>query len=171
MGYTPLIDLPLNDAWIWPDSAPLPSAEAQGSSVCHGGAPAVRKAMAAMCAHAGPSERKCICARDTPTQELGMLTSMAPKRGCVHFRTCYFVLPALLQKLVGEFFFDYSQGNLVGILAGFLAGIFFLTHRIKAQEFRGNFGAFFERRFVAQKKSFVQSSLCRRATLILIFLR
>ena len=34
-----------------------------------------------------------------------------------------FILPALLQKLVGELFFDFSQGNLgnlVGILAGML---------------------------------------------------
>ena len=29
----------------------------------------------------------------------------------------------------------------------------------------GNFGAFFVRKFVAQKKSFVQNSPCRRATL------
>ena len=50
------------------------------------------------------------------------------------------VLPALLQKLVGDFFY-FSQGNL-GNLVGILAGIlrdFFLTHRIKAQKFRGKF--------------------------------
>ena len=42
-----------------------------------------------------------------------------------------FVLPALLQKLVGEFFFYFSQGNLenlVGNLEGIFRG-FFLTHR------------------------------------------
>ena len=33
-----------------------------------------------------------------------------------------FFLPALLQKLVREFFFDFSQGNL-GNLVGILAGI------------------------------------------------
>ena len=44
---------------------------------------------------------------------------------------------------------------------------FFLTHRIEAQTFFGeNFGAFYVRKFVAQKNSFVQNSLCRRATLI-----
>ena len=37
------------------------------------------------------------------------------------------VLPALLQKLVGEFFFDFSQGNLenlVGNLEGIFRGFF-----------------------------------------------
>ena len=51
------------------------------------------------------------------------------------------LLPALLQKLVGEFFFDFSQGNLenlVGNLEGIFRG-FFLTHRIKAQKFRSIF--------------------------------
>ena len=52
------------------------------------------------------------------------------------------------------------MGNLEGIFRGF-----FLTHRTKAQNFGENFGAFFVRKFVARKKSFVQNSLCRRATL------
>ena len=60
-------------------------------------------------------------------------------------------------------FFDFSEGNL-GNLTGILAGIF-LTPRIKAQKFRGKFRGIFVRKFVAQKKSFVQNSLCRRATL------
>ena len=30
------------------------------------------------------------------------------------------LLPVLLQKLVGDFFFDFLEGNLVGILAGIL---------------------------------------------------
>ena len=66
-----------------------------------------------------------------------------------------FILPALLQKLVGEFFFDFSQGNLenlVGNLEGIFRG-FFLTHRTKAQNFRENSGAFFVRKFVARKKN------------------
>ena len=66
-----------------------------------------------------------------------------------------------------NFFLAFSQGNLenfVGNLEGIFRG-FFLTHRTRAQKFRGNFGAFFVRKFVARKKSFVQNSLCRRATL------
>ena len=77
------------------------------------------------------------------------------------------VLPALLQKLVGElFFFDFSQGNLenlVGIWREF-CGIF-LTHREKAQKFRGKFRSVFRNKIRSSKKSFVQNSLCRRATL------
>ena len=37
---------------------------------------------------------------------------------------CYYVLPALLQKLVGDFF-DYWEGNLAGNFAGIFAGFFF----------------------------------------------
>ena len=77
-------------------------------------------------------------------------------------------LPALLQKLVGDFFFDFSQGNLgnlVGNLVGILWG-FFLTHRTKAQKFRGKFRSFFRKKIrSSKKKSFVQNSLCRCATL------
>ena len=79
----------------------------------------------------------------------------------------YMFLPALLQKLVGEFFFDFSQGNLenlVGNLEGIFRG-FFLTHRTKAQQFWGKLRSVFRKKFVARKKSFVLNSLCRRATL------
>ena len=34
------------------------------------------------------------------------------------------VLPALLQKLVGEFFFRFREGSLPGILAGILKDFF-----------------------------------------------
>ena len=49
-------------------------------------------------------------------ETLGLSSSEA--EGLVNF-----VLPALLQKLVGEFFFDFSQGNLEN-LVGNLEGIF-----------------------------------------------
>ena len=61
-------------------------------------------------------------------------------------------------------FLNFSQGNLVGNLAGILWG-FFLTHRTKAQKNRGKFRSIFRKKFVARKKSFVQNSLCRCATL------
>ena len=70
-----------------------------------------------------------------------------------------YVLLALLQKLIGEFFLSLGRE----IWREF-CGIF-LTHEIKAQTFRENFGAFFVRKFVPQKKSFVPTSFCRRATL------
>ena len=66
------------------------------------------------------------------------------------------VLPALLQKLVGEFFFDFSQGNLenlVGNLEGIFRG-FFLTHRTKAQKFRGKFRSIFRKKIRGSKKIF-----------------
>ena len=45
------------------------------------------------------------------------------------------VLPALLQKLVGDFFFG-GAGKFGGKFGGNFAG-FFLTHRIKAPKFSG----------------------------------
>ena len=68
----------------------------------------------------------------------------------------HFVLPALLQKLVGEFFFDFSHGNLenlVGNLEGIFQG-FFLTHRTKAQKFRGKFRSIFRKKIRGSKKIF-----------------
>ena len=65
------------------------------------------------------------------------------------------VLPALLQKLVGGFF-DSSQGNLenlVGNLEGIFRG-FFLTHRTKAQKFRGKFWSIFRKKIRGSKKIF-----------------
>ena len=53
--------------------------------------------------------------------------------------------------------------NLVGNLEGIFRG-FVLTHRTKAQKFQGKFRSIFRKKFVARKKSFVQNSLCRRAT-------
>ena len=44
------------------------------------------------------------------------------------------------------------------------SGIFWI-HKWKAQRFWVNFGAFFVRKFVTQKESFVTTSLCRRAKL------
>ena len=65
-------------------------------------------------------------------------------------------------------FFDFSKGNLenlVGNLEGIFWGFFWPTEQ-RLKKFGENFGAFFVRKFVARKKSFVQNSLCRRATLI-----
>ena len=56
----------------------------------------------------------------------------------------------------------------MGHLAGGLRD-FCLAHKIKAPKFGEIFGAFFVRKFVAQKKSLVQNSCCRRATLIVRF--
>ena len=63
------------------------------------------------------------------------------------------VLPARLQKLVGEFPLIFHR-EFVGKFGGNFAG-FLRTHKIKAQTFRENFGAFFVRKFVAQNKDFV----------------
>ena len=62
--------------------------------------------------------------------------------------------------------FDFSQGNLEN-LVGNLEGIFrhFLTHRTKAQKIRGKIRSIFRKKILAPKKSFVQNSVCRRATL------
>ena len=67
-----------------------------------------------------------------------------------------FVLPALLQKLVGDLCFDFSQGNLenlVGKLEGIFRG-FFLTHRTKAQNFRGKFRSIFRKKIRGSKNIF-----------------
>ena len=61
-------------------------------------------------------------------------------------------------------FFDCSQGNLVGNLVGILSGLF-LTHRTKAQKFRGKYRSIFCKKIRSSKKSFAQNSLCRRTTL------
>ena len=71
----------------------------------------------------------------------------------------HFLLPAFLQKLVGDFFFIFSQGNLgnlVGNLVGNLAGNFvgfFLSHRIKAQKFRGKFRSIFREKIRSSNKN------------------
>ena len=69
------------------------------------------------------------------------------------------VLPALLQKLVGEFFILGRE-----FWREFFAG-FFWDPQIKAQKIGENFGAFFARNFAPRNKSLVPTSFCRRATL------
>ena len=65
------------------------------------------------------------------------------------------VLPALLQKLVGDFFggfFAGKFGKFSGTFGGNFPG-FFLTHRTqRLNNFGKNFGAFFVRKFVARTK-------------------
>ena len=90
-------------------------------------------------------------------------------RESIRRKKTLFFSPVLLQKLVGDFF-DFSQGNLenlVGKFVGNFPGIFSDPQNkgSKISGLRENFGAFFVRKFVARKKSFVQNSLCRRATL------
>ena len=70
-------------------------------------------------------------------------------------------------------FFKNVTGKFCGKFGGWKFAGFFGTppppppRKIKARNFRGNFGAFFGRKFVTQKtKSFVWTSLCRRATQI-----
>ena len=87
------------------------------------------------------------------------LLSTAPSPPPSQFTVCtsrFTLLPALLQKLVGEFFFDFSQGNLenlVGNLEGIFRGIF-LIHRTKAQNFRGKFRSIFRKKIRGSKKIF-----------------
>ena len=71
-------------------------------------------------------------------------------------RTVASVPAALLQKLV-------DQGDLAGNLP---LRDFSFAHKLKAQTFRGKFRSIFRRKVCSlAKKTFVQSSLCRRATL------
>ena len=80
---------------------------------------------------------------------------MAVRRG-IGVNEIFLTTPALLQKLVGEFFFDFSQGNLenlVGNLEGIFRG-FCLTHRTKAQTFRGKFRSIFHKKIRGSKKIF-----------------
>ena len=57
-------------------------------------------------------------------------------------------------------FFDSSQGNLAGNLWDF-----FWPTGIKAEKLRGKFRSIFRKEIRSSKKTFVQNSLCRRATL------
>ena len=63
------------------------------------------------------------------------------------------LLPALLQKLVGEFLLIFRRGNLTGMLAGLLRD-FSEPPKEGSNIFGGNSGAFFVRKFVAPKKFF-----------------
>ena len=74
-------------------------------------------------------------------------------------------LPALLQKLVGDFLFIFTREIWRDIWRE-LCGFF--DPQKKGSKLSGknlNIRAFFVRKFVAQQKFFVQNSLCRRATL------
>ena len=78
--------------------------------------------------------------------------------------TTEFVLPALLQKLVGEIFWIFGREIWREVWREICG--FFLTHKIKAQLFRGKFRSIFREKFRASKKKhFVPTSFCRRATL------
>ena len=61
-------------------------------------------------------------------------------------RSCHFVLPALLQKLVGEFF-DFSPQNLTGIFERF-----FRNHKIKAKNDHGKLRSIFRKKLRSSKK-------------------
>ena len=68
----------------------------------------------------------------------------------------YTILPALLQKLVGELFFlNFWEGNLAGSLAGILRD--FSDPQNKGSKFSGK---------ILEHFSFVATSFCRLATLI-----
>ena len=56
-----------------------------------------------------------------------------------------------------------GDGNFLGNLAG-ISGIFFRTHKIKAQKYRGKLRCIVRGKFVP-RKSFVPTSFCRPATL------
>ena len=72
-----------------------------------------------------------------------------------HKATLLGVVPALLQKLVGEFFLIFRRkfGKVSGKFGGNFPG-FFLTHRTKAQNFRGNFWSIFRKKIRSSKKIF-----------------
>ena len=66
------------------------------------------------------------------------------------------LLPALLQKLVGEFFLIFRReifGKFSGKFGGNFAG-FFLTHRTEAQKFRGKLRSIFRNKIRSSKKIF-----------------
>ena len=62
-------------------------------------------------------------------------------------------------------FFAGNLGKFSGKFDGNFPGIFSDPQNKGSKNSGENFGAFFVRKFVARKKSFVQNSLCRRATL------
>ena len=108
----------------------------------------------------GRSRTKAFQCREL--QNLGLGITQIASHPCEALQLSI-ILPALLQKLVGEFFCVFAKkfvkfgGKFVGNL---------LTHRIKAQKYRGKFWGIFRKRIRSSKKSFVQNSLCTRATLI-----
>ena len=72
------------------------------------------------------------------------------------------LLPALLQKLVGDFF---VFGECCGKFGGKFAGLFQTPLKNAQKNGRKVFGAFFVRTFVPRTTYFVPTSLCRRTTL------
>ena len=80
----------------------------------------------------------------------GTLKHGASKQGVTTF-----VLPAVLQKLVGELFRFFA-----GKFGGQFGGIC-VTHRIKADIYRGQFRSIFRKKIRSSKKTFVENSLCR----------
>ena len=68
---------------------------------------------------------------------------------------CESLLPAILQKLVGEFFWFFAGkfGKFSGKFGGNFPG-FFLTHRTKAQKFRGKFRSIFRKKIRSSKNIF-----------------
>ena len=64
------------------------------------------------------------------------------------------LLPALLQKLIGDCFF---AGKFGGKCLGFVR-----NHKVKAQSFRANFLSIFHKNLVTRQKQFGPTSLCRR---------
>ena len=60
----------------------------------------------------------------------------------------YFVLPARLRKLVGEFFLNFFAGKFYGKFCGNFAG-FSRIHKLKAQTFGGTFWGIFRERIRA----------------------
>ena len=81
---------------------------------------------------------------------LGDLRQSVPQNGRVHLHILELILPALLQKLVSEFFSIFGREIWREIWRVFCR--IFRTHKIKAQNFGENFGAFLIREFVAQQK-------------------
>ena len=98
--------------------------------------------------------------------------SGVPKAGC--FKQLR-LLPALLQKLVGEFFVDFWDGNFVGNLAGILRD--FSDPQCvkgKAQTFWGKFRSIFREKIRGSKRIFRANFVlqtCHPKTGCLQFLR
>ena len=82
--------------------------------------------------------------------ELALRTKLEPR-----FGNHRLPLPALLQKLVGEFFLIFAGkfGKFSGKFGGNFPG-FSLTQRTKAQKIRGKFRSIFRKKIRGSKKIF-----------------
>ena len=80
------------------------------------------------------------------------------------FWTLMILLPARLQKRIGEIFLIFA-GKSCGKFGGNYAGFFRTHQKQRLKKFGENIGAFFVTIFVVRKNPFVQTSFCRRATL------